>query len=335
MKKYKVLILTDHTNHGKENSVYPISNTLLKHPLTNRVDIATRGILENDNFFKYLKPEKIWATEVNEKFGFSENGLLFKQNMKKVNLSDYDLIWLRLPPPVDKSFLSFLDIEYSDHFIINAPSGIYETGSKAFLMKFRELCAPMRICNSIEDIIQLKKRFPIVLKPFHEYGGKGIIRIDGEKVWYGKEQMTFSELIANLEKRKIEYLGVKYLKNVVQGDKRIVVIDGKIMGASLRLPSNDSWICNIAMGGTSHITDINEEENKIIKVVNPVLSKMGIVMYGIDTLVDDNGKRVLSEINTTSIGGLPQIALLKKLPLIEEAIDLIWSYFIKNQKNAE
>ena len=51
--------------------------------------------------------------------------------------------------------------------------------------------------------------------------------------------------------------------------------------------------------------------------------------------VDDEGKRVLSEINTTSIGGLPQIAQLKNQPLVDEAIDLIWKYYLKNQKNVE
>jgi len=87
------------------------------------------------------------------------------------------------------------------------------------------------------------------------------------------------------------------------------------------------------MGGSSNLAEVEAEERRIVEAINPILSKMGIVMYGLDTLVGDDGKRVLSEINTTSIGGLPQIAALKKLPLVEEAIDLIWSYFLKNKIN--
>jgi len=55
-------------------------------------------------------------------------------------------------------------------------------------------------------------------------------------------------------------------------------------------------------------------------------------MYGVDTLVGDDGKRVLSEINTTSIGGLPQIAAMNNLPLVERAIDLIWEFYNDKKK---
>ena len=128
---------------------------------------------------------------------------------------------------------------------------------------------------------------------------------------------------------------VKYLKNVTQGDKRIIVVNGKIMGASLRLPPEGSWICNASMGGSSYAAEVDKDEENIISVINPVLSKMGIVMYGIDTLVNDERRRVLSEINTTSIGGLPQIAGFRKKPVVEEAIDLIWKYFLKHTENVK
>ena len=302
--------------------------------MTNHVDITTRGFSENDAFFKHLKADNIWTTRVAPDFQFSEDGSLFKRQLREVGISDYDLIWLRLPPPMDKSFLDYLIREFSDCFIINDPAAIYETGSKEFLMNFQEVCPPMKICRSVEDIIAFKNRFPIVLKPFREYGGKGIVRIDGDQVWLGNQQMTFNEFVSSLSNDNLEYLGVKFLKNVSQGDKRIIVVYGKVMGASLRLPANDAWLCNVAMGGTSNITEIDEDEYRIIEAVDPILSKMGIVMYGLDTLVGDDGKRVLSEINTTSIGGLPQIAQLKNQPLVEDAIDLIWDYYLNNKQDA-
>ena len=101
------------------------------------------------------------------------------------------------------------------------------------------------------------------------------------------------------------------------------------MGASLRLPAKNSWLCNVAMGGSSHKTQVESEEIEIIKKLNPTLSKMGIVMYGVDTLVGDDGKRVLSEINTTSIGGLPQLAQQQKKPLVEKTTYLLWKYIQK------
>jgi len=188
-----------------------------------------------------------------------------------------------LPPPIDEALLAFFSKELSNQFIINDPAAIFETGSKAFLMNFKQVSAPMKICTTIDDIVDFKTQFPIVLKPFREYGGKGLVRIDGDKVWMENKQIAWKEFLSILNKEKIEYLGVKFLKNVSQGDKRIVVVNGKVMGGSLRMPAKDSWLCNVALGGTVSQTNITEEEYQIIETVNPLLSKMGIVMYGLDT----------------------------------------------------
>jgi len=78
------------------------------------------------------------------------------------------------------------------------------------------------------------------------------------------------------------------------------------------------------------LAEVDPDEQFIVDSINPVMAKMGIVMYGIDTLKGNHGKRVLSEINATSIGGLPQIAAQSGKPLVQEAIALIWSYIINN-----
>lgn len=119
---------------------------------------------------------------------------------------------------------------------------------------------------------------------------------------------------------------------MTKGDKRVIVVGGKILGASLRLPAKDSWICNVAMGGSSNHAVADAEEITMVEKINPTLQKMGIVMYGVDTLVGDDGKRILSELNTTSIGGLPQIAALMGQPLVEEAVELIWAYILNLKK---
>jgi len=274
----------------------------------------------------------VWSTRVGADFAFDENGKFLQQDLTKTSLKEYDVIWLRMPPPLSKSFLDFLIKKFPKQFIINNPKGIYETGSKAFLANFVDLCPPMKICKTVEDIIDFKNQFPIVLKPFREYGGRGIVRIDGDKVWEGKTEMSFEDFKNKTGNKKLEYLGVQFLKNVSKGDKRIVVVNGKIMGASLRLPAKDSWICNVSMGGSSNHAEVDEDEIRIVERINPTLSKIGIVMYGVDTLVGDNGKRILSEINTTSIGGLPQIARMLGKPLVEEAADLIWNYLIERSK---
>lgn len=332
MKQFKLLILTDHSNHSAENSLYPFIHAMRNHPFCEHLDVATRGNTANHSFFKEQQATHIQVTTPTQDFGFDKQGASFFENEKKQATAIYDLIWLRLPPPLSESFLLFLKKAFPNQLIINDPTGIYTTGSKEFLVNFPELCPPMKVCKTVEDIIAFKNKFPIVLKPFREYGGKGIVRIDGNRVWEGKQESTFDHFIEKIKQTNIDYLGVKFLKNVAQGDKRIVVVNGKIMGASLRLPPPNSWICNVSMGGTSTLTSVSDEEVHIVKTIDPTLSKMGIVMYGVDTLVGDDGKRILSEINTTSIGGLPQIAKQKNEPLVETAADLIWNYFLKHKQ---
>jgi len=331
MQIFKPLILTDHRNHSTENSLYPLARVLSAHPACSSVDVATRGNAANDLFFHSLQDVSLSVHKVEESFTFTSNGLAFQSPTKKAHLEEYDAVWLRLPPPLSYDFLHFLKSTFPQQIFINDPIGIYETGSKEFLLQFPSLCPPMKMCRSIEDIVELKNRFPIVLKPLREYGGKGLIRIDGQRVWAGQEEMTFSQFVNQQRDKSIEYLGVSFLKNVAQGDKRIVVVGGQIMGASLRLPAADSWLCNVAMGGRAIPTNITKEEQKMVEQINPILAKLGILMYGLDTLVGDDGKRVLSEINTTSIGGLPQMARDQQLPLVEKAIDII-SKYIQVQK---
>lgn len=333
MQKFSLLVLTDHSGHSSENSLYSLAREMQRHPRCARMDVASRGNNLNDFFFKKLLGKALFVNKVDENFFYRPDGQFFKEYYRRELLENYDVVWLRIPPPLPAEFLGFLTDAFPNQLIINNPSGIYETGSKAFLMNFPELCPPMKICRSIEDIIDFKNQFPIVLKPFREYGGKGIVRIEGEKVWIGKRETTFQDFAKDLKKEKIEYLAVKFLKNVSQGDKRIVVVSGKIMGASLRLPQEGSWICNVAMGGRSGHAEADEDEIRIIERIHPQLHKMGVLMYGVDTLVGDDGRRVLSEINTTSIGGLPQIAKLKGEPLVEEAINLIWNYIVEKKRS--
>jgi glutathione synthase len=331
MQKQKMLVLTDHSGHSKENSLYSLVLSMRRHPSCAHIDIATRGENSNDPFFQYLIPEELYVSEAGEDFAFHPKGHFVKRNLRPAYLKDYDVVWLRMPPPIPVNFLRFLKQAFPDQLIINDPAGIYETGTKEFLLRFPDLCPPMQVCRSVESIIEFKSRFPVVLKPLREYGGKGIVRIDGDQVWEGHNKTTLDHFLKKISRRDIEYLGVKFLKNVSQGDKRIIVVSGEIMGASLRLPAQDSWICNVAMGGRSSFIEVDEEEKHIIDRIHPVLSDLGIVMYGVDTLVGDDGKRVLSEINTTSIGGLPQTAQQAGKPLVERAVDLIWNHITEKK----
>ena len=120
------------------------------------------------------------------------------------------------------------------------------------------------------------------------------------------------------------------MKNVGQGDKRIVVINGEIVGSALRLPPKGGWICNSSQGGNAHYAKADEREQWIVEQLNQALLPRGIAMYGVDTLVDDDGQRILSEVNTLSIGGVKQMAALSGKPLVKKSADLLVEYIQGN-----
>lgn len=332
MDRFKILILTDHRNHSKENSLYALARTLSQHPSCTKLDIATRANPENDDFFIRHQDTSMVAVPVENDFGFDREGSAFSKKVKQVFIADYDAVWLRLPPPLSASFLTFLEQKYPNTIFINHPMGIFETGSKAFLMNFQSVCPAMQICHSITDIEAFAGKFSkFVLKPFREYGGKGIVKIDGQTVEVDGEKMRLDDFYTKMKSTDIKYLAVKFLENVSKGDKRIIVVNGKIMGASLRLPAEGSWLCNVAAGGHSVATQVTELEEKIIEHIHPKLSEMGIVMYGADLLTGDDGQPVLSEINTTSIGGIPQLEIQQKKLLVLKTINEIIKA-IKTQK---
>jgi glutathione synthase len=184
----------------------------------------------------------------------------------------------------------------------------------------------MRFCEKVEDIEVFSRKFPIVLKPLRNYGGKGIVKIvQGEEEVDGQTQ-TLADFLHDYAQAPEPYLGMKFLKNVSAGDKRIVVVNGQVLGGVLRLPPPGAWLCNAAQGGQAIGTELSPEEHHIAKVISPVLGKAGIAMYGFDTLVNDQGKRILSEINTLSIGGLPQMGALNGQPVVSRAANLLWQY---------
>ena len=336
------LILTDHRGHNKENSLYALVRALRKDPRTGRVLVASKGDPRNDAFFGGEIHSSIYGLAVSGEsdFQFDATGRQFLESANSTKLGAQDVLWLRLPPPPDADFFARLTSfapaaahTKSPYFhktpvIINNPEGILETGSKAFLYHFSDFTAPVRRVQSADDVRAFAALHPIVLKPLSEYGGRGLVRIVNDTVDHDGRKTPLSPWLktATPALEAGDYLAMKYLKNVDQGDKRILVVNGRILGASLRIPAPGQWLCNVAMGGTSVVADVAPEEEAMIAAVSPTLLERGIVIFGADTLLDDDGKRVLSELNTNSIGGFPQAEAQTGRPILQQTINGIYDY---------
>lgn len=333
MKKYNFLVLTEHTKHSEHNSLYALVAELAGHEQCNQIYVASRGNPENKSFFDDRTSSKVEARLGNTSFAYQADGMPFLEGTTSVDIQTVDVVFMRLPRPVTDAFLEHLVAIAPKQVFVNNPKGIIKTSTKEFLLNIPSVCPPMTLCRSVAEVLDFASKYAIVLKPLREYGGKGVVKVEQGAVFEGDSKPKALEEYLRGIKEELEkdgYLAMKFLKNVSEGDKRILVVNGEILASSLRLPAPDSWLCNVAQGGTSVPSVVSPEEEKIIQKIAPVLLKEGIVMFGADTLVDDNGQRILSEVNTLSIGGFPQAEVQTGKPVVKMAIDNIIAYV--NQK---
>lgn len=327
-KKYNFLVLTNHRVHHAKNPVYSLVPTLFAHPDCASIHIGSMGNPANHDFFYQTTTTDLKVLDVNKDFSFDPSGRQFINGVLNSNLRNYDSVLMRLARPIPNGFMDFLKVQAPNTIFINDPRGIEKTSNKTFLMNFSDMCPPLELCYTIDEIMAFAVRFPIVLKPLEEYGGRGLLKIDGDILWNGMETYSTKEYLNTISDyiHQKGYLAMKFLKNVNQGDKRIIVVGGEILGASLRMPVEGSWLCNVAQGGTSIPIDVTPEEEKMINVISPILEQEGILIFGADTLVDDHGKRVLSEVNTLSVGGFYHMQKQTGKPIIEQTIQKIINY---------
>ncbi len=327
--KYNLLVVTDHKTHTASNSLYDLATALQQDTRCNTLWVTTRSLSLNDDFFGGIRDADIFGTSINSSFAFDPSGTFLLQHNQKINKADIDAILIRLPQPLDSHFLLSLEHIVPKEKIINQPPGIIETSSKKFLLEVEHLCPSPSLCSGPDEAIALTEQHEIVLKPLYSYGGRGIIRLSKKHIWIGNRRHPISNIDSILTPELFPMLAMRYLHNVTQGDKRTIVVNRRVLGSAVRMPGPDSWICNVALGGQAHYSEMDTVEIRIEEELTPLLYDKGVVFYGFDTLVDDDGKRVLSEINTLSIGGLGPMEKMSGKPLVKEAAMLMWDHFIQ------
>lgn len=324
--KFNLLIVTDHSTHTDSNSVYRLARSMQEDARCKSVWMCSRGLDQNSDFFKGIPDAEIFASPVNDTFEFDPGGLSFQRDLQLIERNAIDAILIRMPQPPNPVFLSSLENIVPSSLIINSPGGIMSTATKAFLLEVPHLCPQPVMCNSLDEALAISQEKEIVLKPLFSYGGRGIVRLSNMYCWNENDRHPLSELSSFLDESHFPMVATRFLKNVTMGDKRTIVVNGQILGSALRLPPSGSWMCNIAQGGHAEMATADVEELEIERQLTPMLRGKGVVFYGFDTLVDDNGLRVLSEINTLSIGGLVPLHEMMNENILGKAASLLWDY---------
>ena len=330
-----VLILTDHSKHSLANSVYALSLAIRQLPQVSAVRVASRGTPANADFFACAKTSHLYTISVEQSFSFGDGvGSFGESHLKKTPLTWADGVVLRIPHPVPANWFEYLQTTFAHTPVVNNPAGIAATTSKAWLLNVSEVCPPIAFCQTAAEVEAFAKTRDIVLKPLEGYGGSGVLRVMNGLVELDGRQIPLDRWAERAESR-VPYLAMEYLRRVTEGDKRIVVVGDRVLGAALRIPAEGQWLCNVSQGGRAEITEPTQAEEHILAVLKPKMAALGVVMYGVDTLMGNDGHRVLSEVNTMSIGGLLDLPGTNGKTAPELAAEGLVEYLVSHQAAAQ
>ena len=255
--------------------------------------------------------DEVWASsikvEVNPWISFKENDC--------IPLAEFNCIWMRKDPPVNEAYLyatHLLEVaERKGVKVINKPSSLRAWNEKLGALRYSHLMAPTIVASKVKDLINFANiNNEVVIKPLGGKGGQGVIRINRNSPGI----KSIIELITSQE--ELPVMMQKFIPEVQNGDKRIIIVDGKPLGAINRIPNQGDFRSNLAMGGKAEKTSLSSAEKSICLELSQHLKEEGLFFVGIDVI---NG--MLSEINVTSPTGLREIEKLSNKNISEEVIE--------------
>ncbi len=210
-------------------------------------------------------------------------------------LSDLDVILMRKDPPFDLEYIySTYILEQAEEqgtLVINHPQSLRDCNEKLFTREFPQCCCPTRVTRKASRIHEfLKQHQDIIIKPLDGMGGRSIFRIQLED----PNTNAIIESVTDHGNRQV--MVQQFIPQISQGDKRILLIDGKpIPYALARIPAAGENRGNLAAGATSKGIPLTDRDLWICQQIGPKLREKGLVFVGIDVIGE-----YLTEINVTS-----------------------------------
>ncbi|SFP61448.1 glutathione synthase [Nitrosomonas cryotolerans] len=220
----------------------------------------------------------------------------------EIPLQEFDIVLMRKDPPFNMEYVYstyLLELaEKQGAHIINSPSGIRDHNEKLAIAKYPQFIAPTLV-TSQESLIRdfLDTHRDIILKPLDGMGGASIFRVHSAD----HNISVILETLTHYGTRTI--MAQRYLSEISQGDKRIILIAGKAMPYALaRIPKSGETRGNLAAGGTGIAQLLTQRDKEIAKTLGPALYDQGLMLVGLDVIGD-----ALTEINVTSPTGMQEI----------------------------
>jgi glutathione synthase len=219
---------------------------------------------------------------------------------RQVELASMDVVLLRQDPPFDMGYITsthLLERVHPDTLVVNDPGHVRNAPEKILVTEFPELMPETLITANKDEIIAFREEYKdIILKPLYGNGGAGVFRLRE-----GDENLnSLFEMFEEFYREPI--IAQRYLPEVRQGDKRVILVDGKPAGVINRVPAEGETRSNMHVGGVAEKFVLNARDQEICDTIGPMLKERGLIFVGIDIIGD-----YLTEINVTSPTGIQEI----------------------------
>src|SRR6187200_3174229 len=218
----------------------------------------------------------------------------------RVDLTEFDVVLLRQDPPFDLAYVTTTHVLERIHhrtLVINDPASVRKAQEKVFVTEGPDLMPPTLVSRDLAEINALRAEHgDIVLKPLYGKGGEAVFGIAREDLNFGS---LFDLFTATFRE---QWVVQKFLPNIKNGDKRIILVDREYAGAVNRIPAVDDLRSNMVRGGVPAATELTKREVEICKRIGPALRDRGLLFVGIDVI-----DGFLTEINVTSPTGVRAI----------------------------
>jgi glutathione synthase len=218
-----------------------------------------------------------------------------------VHLDAFDVVWMRKDPPFDLNYLyatHILSLVEPRTLVVNEPQALRDANEKIFALHFPQVSPETIVSRSIPELLAFRARLggDMVVKPLDGAGGEGVFHITPED----RNAKAILELSTRHGARYL--MAQRFIPEVRQGDKRIILVEGEPAGAVLRVPAAGEARANFHVGGTAAQTELTARDREICAAVGPTLRERGILFAGIDVI-----GHWLTEVNVTSPTGIREI----------------------------
>lgn len=217
-----------------------------------------------------------------------------------VDLSDFDVVWLRQDPPFDMFYITtthLLQRLTPNTLVVNDPFWVRNFPEKLLILDFPELMPPTAIARDLNTIRAFKETHgDVILKPLYGNGGAGVFHLPEAD----RNLSALHELFTGFSREPL--IVQKFLPEIKNGDKRVILVDGEPVGAINRIPGKGETRSNMHVGGRPEKVAMTDRDHEICDMIGPLLREKGQVFVGIDVIGD-----YLTEINVTSPTGIQEL----------------------------